>query len=84
MLEFNPYMRITAKDALQNKIFDSIRVAHFEKPCSVNLEHEIYEDGVMDYESGQCKNYQIKDFKKMLMKEIKKLQKKNTPSDKGE
>lgn len=80
MLEFNPFMRITSHEALKNKIFDKIRVDHFEKPCSAKLDHEIYQDGVMDYESGQCKTLQIKDLKKMMMKEVKKLQKKNAPT----
>ena len=33
MLEFNPYLRITAKDALKSKIFDKIRQPIFEVPC---------------------------------------------------
>lgn len=30
MLEFNPYLRITAEEALQNKVFDRIRRPYFE------------------------------------------------------
>jgi serine/threonine protein kinase len=30
MLQFNPYYRITAADALKNKLFDKIRIPKFE------------------------------------------------------
>jgi len=33
MLQFNPYCRISAKDAIAHPIFDNIRSKHFEKPC---------------------------------------------------
>ena len=33
LLQFNPYCRISAKDALAHPLFDKIRSAPFEKPC---------------------------------------------------
>ena len=57
MLEFNPYLRITAKDALKSTLFDCIRVPLYEKPCPVQLDHEIFSEGVMDYERGECARY---------------------------
>ncbi len=40
MLEFNPYFRPTAKECLQNKIFDNIRVAGLEisAPFKINID----------------------------------------------
>ena len=40
MLEFNPFFRPTAKECLQNKIFDSIRVAGLEvsAPFKINID----------------------------------------------
>ena len=35
MLEFNPYFRLTAEDALKSKVFDKIRQPYFEKPCPI-------------------------------------------------
>lgn len=40
MLEFNPFFRPTAKECLQNKIFDNIRVAGLEvsAPFKINID----------------------------------------------
>jgi len=40
MLEFNPYFRPTAKECLQNKLFDSIRVTGLEAsaPFKINID----------------------------------------------
>ena len=35
LLEFNPHFRLTAKQALQSKVFDDIRVDIFEKGCPI-------------------------------------------------
>jgi hypothetical protein len=35
LLEFNPYFRLSAKDALKNTIFDKIRVPEFENASSI-------------------------------------------------
>ena len=35
-LEFNPYLRLSAKDALESKVFDFMRKSEFEKP-SLNI-----------------------------------------------
>lgn len=33
MLEFNPHLRLTAKEALKFKVFDDIRSPHYEQGC---------------------------------------------------
>jgi len=40
MLEINPYFRPTAKECLQNKMFDKIRVAGLEvsAPFKINID----------------------------------------------
>lgn len=40
MLEFNPFFRPTAKECLQSKIFDEIRVPDLEAaaPFKINIE----------------------------------------------
>lgn len=37
MLQFNPYYRISAKEALAHPLFDKVRHKHFEKPCTVQI-----------------------------------------------
>ena len=75
MLEFNPYFRLTVDQALESAVFDKIREPHFEQPCPVRIKHKIFEDGAFDYERGESAVYSIKDYKKMLVKELKKLRK---------
>ena len=38
MLQFNPYLRITAKEALKSKIFDKIRRPVFEQPAKAKIQ----------------------------------------------
>lgn len=42
MLQFNPYFRISAKDALSHPLFDSVRQPHFEKPCPIQITQKIF------------------------------------------
>ena len=37
MLQFNPYYRISAKDAIAHPLFDKIRSPKFEKPCKTKI-----------------------------------------------
>lgn len=66
MLEFNPYLRITARDALKNKIFDQIRRPFFEQPCNSPLKHELEDLDQYDYD--ECQGMlTITDFKTILL-----------------
>ena len=49
MLQFNPYYRITAKEALAHPVFDKIRQPHFEKPCPIEIDLKIYSHDAYDY-----------------------------------
>lgn len=53
MLEINPYFRPTAKECLQNKIFDKIRVAGLEvsAPFKINIDVDRNEHK-FDYENS--------------------------------
>ena len=84
MLEFNPHFRLSAKEALNSKVFDKIRNSHFEKPCPIKIAHKIHNAKNFDYSSGKAIKYEIKDYKKMLLKEIKKLKESIVPDPKKE
>ena len=73
MLEFNPYFRLSAKEALDSKVFDKIRNRYFEQPCPIKISHKIHSTKNFDYSTGKSNKYEIKDYKKMLLKEIKIL-----------
>ena len=51
MLEFNPYFRPTAKECLQSKVFDAIRVPGLEAsaPFKINIDIDRNENK-FDYE----------------------------------
>ena len=53
MLNFNPYNRITTKQALNSPIFDHIRVPYFEKPCPIQIKHELFEPDAFNYKTGK-------------------------------
>ena len=76
MLEFNPKKRITVAEALQSAVFDSIRVPYYESACPVRISHKIFEPGAFDYESGKKHRYSLRDYKKMLLREVAKVGKK--------
>ena len=75
MLQFNPYMRISAKDALKWPIFDKIRVKHFEKPCPVKIFQSIFEEGNFDYLKCEDRKMSVSDYHEMLKREQKKIKK---------
>ena len=54
MLEFNPKNRITAAEALSLDIFDGIRAAEFEKPCSKPMKwtHKVLQPEALNYNTG--------------------------------
>lgn len=49
MLEFNPHLRLTAKEALKSKLFDKIREPYYERPCKTKVCVSIYNEGYFDY-----------------------------------
>ena len=79
MLEFNPHFRLSAKEALSSKVFDSIRNTHFEKPCPIKINMKYQKPGVYDYDKNEFVTHDIKDFKKLLIKEIKSLNLESKP-----
>ncbi len=55
MLEFNPFFRPTAKECLQSKMFDGIRVPGLESsaPFKINIDVDRNEFE-FDYENSAC------------------------------
>ena len=80
MLEFNPYFRPTAKECLQNKIFDNIRVAGLEisAPFKINIDvdrnqHQFdYENAEQNQSKHEVKK-EINMFKYFVLEEFQKL-----------
>lgn len=75
MLEFNPYFRLTAKQALRNKIFDKIREPHFEKPSPVKIKQDIHNPDFFRYSSEiePSNEVSIHVYKSILKAEIRKI-----------
>lgn len=74
-LEFNPYLRLSAKDALESKIFDFIRKSEFEKPSKNKIKLKINAPKAFDYDDFENSIYTIKDYKKILKHEIRLIKK---------
>ena len=77
MLQFNPYFRISAKDAMQHPYFDSVRHSYFERPCPIQIDQKIYNADAYDYQEFECTKYFVKEYKQMLLREKKKITKIN-------
>lgn len=76
MLEFNPFFRISAGDALKSKLFDGIRVPQFEQPCPSKVVIEGFLDESFDYNNFTSSKYQSDhDLAKMVARESKIVQK---------
>ena len=50
LLTFNPKLRPSAKECLRNNIFDSLRVKSLEENADVNIELELDDLDMFDYE----------------------------------
>ena len=75
MLEFNPYFRLSAKEALKSPIFDKIRVSEYEEECSIKFRQKFNSGSTFDYETMEDENFTIKDYKRLLKKEVKLIKK---------
>ena len=70
LLEFNPYYRLSAKEALQLPLFDKIRESHFEKECSTRIKMEIHSLANNSYNEKEKGKFTIMDYKKLLINEV--------------
>ena len=75
LLEFNPHYRLSAKEALQSPLFDGIRQEHFEQPSPIKINQKIFAEEAYDYTKFEDITYGMKDYKKMLLHELRKIQK---------
>ena len=55
MLEYNPFFRPSAKECLQNPIFDEIRVTLLERDATEQIVTEVDEILPIDYDTGRIK-----------------------------
>jgi serine/threonine protein kinase len=78
LLSFNPYYRMTAYEALQSKVFDSVRNTKKEEiiekisndpKCDIML--DVDRDDAFDYENSSNAKYSVNDLKNILANEIK-------------
>ena len=69
LLEFNPHFRLSAKDALKSTLFDNIRIKHFEQPCQIQINQNIYTEGAYDYDKFKDLMFGLKEYKTMLLEE---------------
>lgn len=84
MLEYNPFFRPSAKECLQNSIFDDIRVPALERDAPEMIVADIDEVLPIDYDTGRIRDTEkspemtqkiINYFKIEILKEIKVLRK---------
>lgn len=73
LLEFNPYFRLTAKEALKSPVFDSIRVPYYELPSTSKITQNINGPNCFSYDDLEENKYTVKDYKKILRSEIDKI-----------
>lgn len=70
LLEFNPHLRFSAKDALKSKFFDNIRHTDAENACAKKIKQQYNEAGAFDYEGFTDHKFDITYFKKQLLREV--------------
>lgn len=51
MLQFNPAFRPTAKECLQNSLFDFVRNTAKERPSDSLINLPVYKEGLYDYKN---------------------------------
>ena len=75
MLELNPAFRPTAKECMQNPIFDTIRNTKFETDAPYPITQDIFKPDVYDYETDKDLKYTLSDYKKMFFDEVRLFKK---------
>lgn len=67
LLQFNPYFRFSAKECLQFKIFDKVRVKSpdfnrtplLERDAPYKIEIPVFLDGAFNHETGESEMYSM-------------------------
>ena len=73
IIVFDPKERATAKQLLQNPIFDKIRKAENECDAPYKVTFELDDPDVFDYEKLRCNKFTHDYYVKLLVKEINML-----------
>lgn len=70
LLAYNPKFRLTAKQCIDNEVFDDIRDSHLERDALLQINQSMFADGTFDYDVNVPIGSSIKDLKAILNKEI--------------
>lgn len=70
MLQFNPDLRMTAKECLQHTMFDDLRKKH-QLVKNHKIQMPTYADGDFNYERNEQVGLQLDDLKSILAEEVK-------------
>jgi len=73
LLEFNPYFRKSAKECLQNPMFEDLLFNNFDKLKFPKVQLDIDKDDAFDYEKGSSSKYKLKDYLDMILLEVKMM-----------
>ena len=73
MIEFNPYFRPCASEALYSEIFESIRDATIEKSAGVKINLGVDHDDAFDYETCKSPNFTKADYVEIVLNEAKSI-----------
>lgn len=73
MLQFNPYLRHSARELLKEPYFDDIRIAENERRSPGKLLLETDRDLTYDYEQGKALAFTKTDLMESLLKEVKQI-----------
>ena len=80
LLVFNPFFRMTALEAIQCKVFDSVRnvkkesiIQQISKSAIHDIKLEVDRDDAFDYENTSNAKFSVDDLKSILAKEIKEI-----------
>ena len=70
LLEFNPYFRSSAREAIKHPIFDDIRILNNEKHAPSKLNLSVDTDEAFNYDEGKSHTFTKDDYLKILYKEV--------------
>lgn len=75
LLQFNPYLRYSAKECLKSSIFDQIRVPALEKDAPFKIRLNIDKEDAYGSDKDIQTKFTAKNLRKKMMKEISKIKK---------
>jgi hypothetical protein len=74
LLQFNPFFRCSASEAIKSSAFKDIRKKKTEFVASDKIKLDIDAEGAFDYQAGQSFKYNFDDYKSIILKEVEEVQ----------